>query len=157
MEKLNVHLVKLCLEVLLLSVYSPFSDGVGFPLHNMPSPFIYVMGIFLSISSSAISIILYSLTMSFWYSNRSSAFNSKLHILLYPVLITCPYHLSLPLLMTVTSLHPPLGPHLDQLPGLSRHIPTPEAVGYPRQVTTHTTAPLVNQVFTYCALNRVCL
>ena len=28
---------------------------------------------------------------------------------------------------------------------------------YPRQVTTHTTAPFVTPFFTYCALNRVCL
>ena len=46
-------------------------------------------------------------------------------------------------------LHPPLGPRLDQLPGLSHHIVYTSH--------THTTAPFVNPLFTYCALNRVCL
>ena len=54
-------------------------------------------------------------------------------------------------------LHPPIGPQLDQLPGLSITSSTPETVSYPRQVTTHTTAPFVNTFCTYCALNRVCL
>ena len=32
--------------LLLLSVYSPFSDRVGLPLHNIPSPFLSIMDIF---------------------------------------------------------------------------------------------------------------
>ena len=32
--------------ILLLSVYSPLSDWVGLPLHNIPSPFLSVMDIF---------------------------------------------------------------------------------------------------------------
>ena len=43
-----------------------------------------------------------------------------------------------------TSLYPPLAPQLDQLLGLCSSLPTPETVIYPRQVITHTTAPLVN-------------
>ena len=38
-----------------LSVYSPFSDRVGHPLHNIPSPFLLSWTSSLSISSSAIS------------------------------------------------------------------------------------------------------
>ena len=37
----------------------------------------------------------------FWSSNWSSTFNYELHKFGYPVVITCPYHISLPLLMTV--------------------------------------------------------
>ena len=32
--------------MLLLSVYSPFSDRVGLPLHNIPSPLLSVIDIF---------------------------------------------------------------------------------------------------------------
>ena len=38
-----------------------------------------------------------------WSSNWSSALNSKLHRFIHPVLITCTYHLSLPLLMIVVT------------------------------------------------------
>ena len=34
------------LKDLLLSVYSPFSDRVGLPLHNILSPFLPVMDVF---------------------------------------------------------------------------------------------------------------
>ena len=54
----------------------------------------------LSISSST----QHSLTMPFLVvqsSNRSSTFNSDLHTFPHPVIITYPYHLNLPLLMTV--------------------------------------------------------
>ena len=33
----------------ILSVYSPFSDRVGLPLHNIPSPFISIMDIFVDL------------------------------------------------------------------------------------------------------------
>ena len=33
-------------SLLLLSVYSPFSDRAGLPLHNIPSPFLSVTDIF---------------------------------------------------------------------------------------------------------------
>ena len=80
----------MCLCLIFLSVYSPFSDRVGLPLHNIPSPF-----------HRSQVLLLHSLTCPSWSSNRSFAFNSKLHTFLHPVLITCPYHLSLLLLMTV--------------------------------------------------------
>ena len=35
------------ISLLLLSVYGPFSNRVGLPLHNILSPFIYVMDIFI--------------------------------------------------------------------------------------------------------------
>ena len=41
----DVILTIFCCE-LLLSVYSPFSDGVVLPLHNIHSPFLPVMDIF---------------------------------------------------------------------------------------------------------------
>ena len=34
------------LKDMLLSVYSPFSDRVGVPIHNIMSSFIIVMGVF---------------------------------------------------------------------------------------------------------------
>ena len=34
------------IRIILLSVYSPFSDRVRLPLHNIPSPFLSVMDIF---------------------------------------------------------------------------------------------------------------
>ena len=37
------------------------------------------------------------------------------------------------------------------------HIATPETINYQQQVTTYTTSPLVNPLYKYCALNRVCL
>ena len=45
------------ISIYILSVYSPFSNRVGLPLHNIhiPSSFTSIMHIFLSISSSAIS------------------------------------------------------------------------------------------------------
>ena len=73
---------------LLLSVYSPFFDGIGLPLHSIPSPF-FLSWTSLSILSSTISV--------------STLSNYVLPVLPTGLLflITCPYHLSLPLLMTV--------------------------------------------------------
>ena len=46
--------------LLLLSVYSPFSDRVGRPLHNILSPFLSVMDIF-SVDLTFYHIRLYSI------------------------------------------------------------------------------------------------
>ena len=50
----------------------------------------------LSISSSAISASTLPNHVFFWSSNRFSAFNSILHTLLHPVLITFSHHMSIP-------------------------------------------------------------
>ena len=34
--------MKHTIYIYILSIYSPFSDRVGLPLHNIPSPFLYV-------------------------------------------------------------------------------------------------------------------
>ena len=64
---------------LVLSVYSPSSDKVVIPLHNIPSPFLLVMDIsFLSISSCALSASTLCNHVLLW----SSSFNSDLHTFL---------------------------------------------------------------------------
>ena len=81
-----------------------FPDRVGFPLHNIQSTFLSVMDTFF-VDLKFCHIRFYTLTMSFFVFQPSSAFNFKLHTfhhqILITFLITCPYHLSLPLLMTV--------------------------------------------------------
>ena len=73
---------------------------VRFPI-GLDYPFITFIFLFhlllswtssLSISSSAIS----ASTCLSWSSNRSSAFNSILHTILHPVLITFSHHMSIP-------------------------------------------------------------
>ena len=81
----------------ILSIYSPFSDRVDFLFITL------FLDIF-SVDLKFCHIRFYTLyPCPSWSSNRSSAsaFNFKLHTFLYPVLITCLYHLRLPLLMTV--------------------------------------------------------
>ena len=51
-----VHGFTKAIHILLLSVYSPFSDRVGLPLHNIPSPFLSVMNMFFLTSSIYIQI-----------------------------------------------------------------------------------------------------
>ena len=91
--------------VYILSVYSRFSDRVGLPLHNIRSPSHSVMDIFLSISSSVISAS--TLSNHVLLGLPTGLLPSTLYYIHFfiqsssPFLITCPYHLSLPLLMTV--------------------------------------------------------
>ena len=75
----------------ILSVYGVFSDRVGLPLHNIPSPFLLF-----SRSQVLPYPLLHSLTMSFLASNWPSAFNSKLHTFLHPTILTLPHHMSIP-------------------------------------------------------------
>ena len=79
----------------IVSVYSPFSNRVGLPLHNILSPFLSVMDIFF-VDLKFCHICFYTLQpCPSWSSSWSSALNStKLHTFLHPVLITCLYHLS---------------------------------------------------------------
>ena len=63
-------------NLLLLSVYGPFSDRVGLHLHNIPSPFLYIVDIFF-VDLKFFHIRFYTLyPWTSWSSNRSSAFNS---------------------------------------------------------------------------------
>ena len=144
MQKLNVHLVKLCLKVYHYRFIVHFLMGLDFLFITFPLHLFLSLTSSLSISSFSISASTLSNHVLFGLpTDLLPTTPNSIHFF-HTVFSTCPYHLSLPLLMTVTSLHPPLGYQLDQLPGLFRHITTPETVGYPRQVTTHTTAPLVN-------------
>ena len=79
----------------ILSVYSLLPDSVGLPLHKIISPFL------LCRSQVLPCPLLHSLTMSFLVAHRSSAFNSKFHTFLLPVLFIFLHHMSIPLLMTV--------------------------------------------------------
>ena len=75
----------------ILSVYSPFSDRVGLPLHNIHSLLLFEC--LLCRSQVLPYPLLHSLTMSFLVFQLASAFNSKLHTFLHPVLITLPHHM----------------------------------------------------------------
>ena len=98
----NIIIPRIGLEInyyciYILSVYSPVSDRVGLPLHNIhiPSPFLSLTDIFVDLSS-AISASTLSNHVFLGSSNRSSAFNSILHKFLHPVLITFSHHMSIP-------------------------------------------------------------
>ena len=56
-------LIYIILILLLLSVYNPFSDRVGLPLHIIPSPFIYGMEIFFVVHNglSMLGLLLFAL------------------------------------------------------------------------------------------------
>ena len=101
---LNAAFCMTCsLLMLLWSVYSPFSDRIGLPVHNTPSPFLSVMDIFF-VNLKFCHIRFYThvllgpptgplhstLNSINFFTQSSSRF-----------LITCPYHLSMPRLMTV--------------------------------------------------------
>ena len=85
----------------ILSVYSPFPDRVGVPLHNIISPFLPVMDIF-SVDFKFSHICFYTLTMSFLVVQPVFCLQLYTPYISPPpqssslFLITCPYHLSLP-------------------------------------------------------------
>ena len=74
--------------------YGVFSDRVGPPLHNIPSPFPSVMGYLFSRSRVLPYPLLHSLTMSFLVFQL--AFNSKLHTFLHPTILAFTHHMSIP-------------------------------------------------------------
>ena len=78
---------------LYISVYIPIGFDFIFIILFLP-----VMSLSILSSDILVSTLFLKPCLS-WSSNRSSAFNYILHTLLHPVLITCPYHLNLPLLM----------------------------------------------------------
>ena len=86
----------------ILSVYSPFSDRVGLPLHNIISLFLHVMDIF---SSSAISTtILYNHVLLGRPTDLLPSTLNSIHFFTQSsalFLITYPYYLSLTPVMTV--------------------------------------------------------
>ena len=92
-------------NVHILSVYGVFSDRVGLPLHNIPSPFLSVMRYLFSRSQVLPYPLLNSLTMSclYWSSNWPSAITSKLHTFLHPTILTFPHHISIPSLSTTSN------------------------------------------------------
>ena len=80
----------------ILSVYSPFSDRVRLSVHNIPSPFLSLMGIFFfDLKFGHICFYILKPCPS-WSSNRYSVFNSILHTFLHLVLITFSHHMSIP-------------------------------------------------------------
>ena len=104
--------------MVLLSVYSPFSDRVGLPLHNINSPFPSVMDIFFAISASTLPNTVLGLptglptgllasTHSIHFFTQSS---SHVH-----------NHLSLRLMMTVVIGSTPIG-HFNSSLVLLSHI-----------------------------------
>ena len=75
-------------------IYSPFSDRVGLPLHNIhiPSPFTSLINIFF-VNLKFGHIRFHTLQPCL---SRSSAFNHILHTFLHLVLITLSHHMSIP-------------------------------------------------------------
>ena len=94
-------------NVHILLVYGVFSDRVGLPLHNIPAPFLSVMGYLFSRSQVLPYPLLHSLTMSFLVFQLAFCLlqiPNSIHFFTQPsspFLITCPYHPSLPPLITV--------------------------------------------------------
>ena len=90
----------ICLP-LLLSVHGPFSDRVGLPLHTIS----FCHEHLLCRSQFLPCPLLHSLTMSFLVFQPVFCLElNSIHFFIQAslhFLITCPYHLSLPLLMTV--------------------------------------------------------
>ena len=89
-------MIKVCLLQALLSIYSPFSDMVVLPLHNIPCHFF--------ISSCHICLLCRYLVLPHmlpYFSNHVfigllTAFNSDRHTLFHPVLLTFPHRMFIP-------------------------------------------------------------
>ena len=68
----SVESITTNIYIYVLSVYSPFSDRVGLPLHNILSPFIYIIIIFIQSPISNVHIETSSvdyITITYIYNN----------------------------------------------------------------------------------------
>ena len=129
-------------HIVLLSIYSLFPIGLDFLFIPFSLHFFLSWTSSLSISNSVISASTLSnhVLLGLSTGHLSSTLNS-IHFFTQAssrFLITCPYHLSLPSLMTVVIGSTPTS-HLN----------------YSFVLLSFTTAPLVNPFYIYCALNRV--
>ena len=85
-----------------------FSDSVGLPLHNIPSPFLFVTWYLFRRSQVLPYPLLHSLTSNYVLLGLATGLLPSTSISIHfftqpfsPFLITCPYHPSLPPLITV--------------------------------------------------------